>query len=92
MTTEDKQHLNDMVALLQQDADLDRWRPWPEIFLFLPEFFVDPMSEITPQSPSSSLSEAPKDWLLTQAFTRLQQRQFTDALKLLQGLAGFDAR
>ncbi len=35
---------------------------------------------------SHALPENHKDWLLTQAFTRLQQRQFVDALKLLQGL------
>ena len=32
------------------------------------------------------LQEAQKDWVLTQAYTRLQQRQFKDCLKLLKGL------
>ena len=32
------------------------------------------------------ITETRKDWVLTQAFTRLQQRQFEDSLKLLWGL------
>ncbi len=43
------------------------------------------MSETSPDS-LTPLPEKHKDWLLTQAFTRLQQRQFTDALTLLRGL------
>ncbi|MCL6270553.1 hypothetical protein M3P05_11525 [Sansalvadorimonas sp. 2012CJ34-2] len=32
------------------------------------------------------LQQSQKDWVLTQAYTRLQQRQFADCLKLLKGL------
>ncbi|WP_281649008.1 tetratricopeptide repeat protein [Parendozoicomonas sp. Alg238-R29] len=41
-------------------------------------------AQTAPEASGASLSG--KDWVLTQAFTRLQQRQFSDALKLLQGL------
>ena len=37
---------------------------------------------VTPEG----MTEGHKDWVLTQAFTRLQQRQFEDSLKLLKGL------
>ena len=35
----------------------------------------------------SSFSDSARNWVLTQAYTRLQQRQFDDSLKLLRGLA-----
>ncbi|MTI14161.1 tetratricopeptide repeat protein [Sansalvadorimonas verongulae] len=48
------------------------------------------MSKEIPSTPSPQdvpdIALTGKDWVLTQAFTRLQQRQFTDAIKLLQGL------
>lgn len=46
---------------------------------------LSPEQSQTPQQ-EQGLTLVRKDWVLTQAYTRLQQRQFTDALKLLQGL------
>ena len=48
---------------------------------------------MTADSPHLSTDAGPscppevKDWILTQAFTRLQQRQYIDSLTLLRGLA-----
>ncbi len=42
--------------------------------------------ESTAPSRPQRLTETQKGWMLTQAYTRLQQRQYEDALKLLQGL------
>ncbi len=47
------------------------------------------ISEEQPEQTSpeeQGLTQSSKDWVLTQAYTRLQQRQFDDALKLLMGL------
>ena len=51
----------------------------------MPDMIEDASTQAAqPAAPTSPLTG--KDWVLTQAFTRLQQRQFGDAIKLLQGL------
>ncbi|CAM3537486.1 tetratricopeptide repeat protein [Parendozoicomonas haliclonae] len=42
--------------------------------------------QLTPDASDNQITESHKDWMLTQAYTRLQQRQYTDALVLLHGL------